>query len=82
MPVTIKAIREQLEAMGPQHVSSNNAEIQIDTVAPLQSQTDYTAPNTLYVGWYPSCRRTARPTSLSSRTRPCRSTIKRRCSST
>ncbi len=50
MPITVKAIREQLELYKPEHISSNNTEIYIDTILPLQSQTDFSAQNTLYVG--------------------------------
>ncbi len=50
MGVTVKAIRERLEALGPEHISSNNTEIQIEAVTPLKSQTEFGAQNTLYVG--------------------------------
>ena len=50
MPITVKAIREQLEPFSPEHLSSNNTEMPIDTVAPLRPQSDFSAPGTLYVG--------------------------------
>ncbi len=50
MPITVKAIREQLEPFNPEHLSSNNTEMPIDTVAPLQHQSDFSAPGTLYIG--------------------------------
>ena len=50
MPITIKAIREQLEDLHPEHLSSNNPEVQINNVSAIRAQTDGMAPDTLYVG--------------------------------
>ncbi len=51
MPVSVKAIREQLESFRPEHVSSSNAETLIDFILPLRPGIDISAQDTLYVGF-------------------------------
>lgn len=50
MPVTLNAIREQLETFRPDHISSNNTEVQIEAILPLKADIDCNAQNTLYIG--------------------------------
>jgi sugar diacid utilization regulator len=51
MPVSIKAIREQIELFRPAHVSSYNAENLIDFILPLGPEIDAGAQDTLYIGY-------------------------------
>ncbi len=50
MPVSVKAIREQLEAFHPNHLSSNNADTLINFILPLGPGIDVSAQDTLYIG--------------------------------
>lgn len=50
MPISVKAIREQIETFCPDHISSNNADTPIDFIMPLGPDIDVRAQNTLYVG--------------------------------
>ena len=50
MPVSVKAIREQIESFRPAHVSSNNAESLINLILPLGPDIDTGAQDTLYIG--------------------------------
>jgi sugar diacid utilization regulator len=50
MPITVKAIREQIEVFHPDHISTGSAENQIDTILPLRPDVNAGAQATLYVG--------------------------------
>jgi sugar diacid utilization regulator len=50
MPITMRAVREQLDTFKPVHLSSNNLETVIEKVEPLRSETDTGSQNTLFVG--------------------------------
>jgi hypothetical protein len=50
MPVSVKAIREQLEVFHPSHLSSNNAETLVDFILPLGPGIDVSAQDTLFIG--------------------------------
>ena len=50
MPIKVKAIREQIEAFRPEHISSGGMENQIDKILPLRPDADASAQDTLYIG--------------------------------
>jgi sugar diacid utilization regulator len=51
MPISIKAIREQIETFSPDHISSGSTENLIDTFLPLKPDVDTAATGTLYIGY-------------------------------
>jgi hypothetical protein len=60
MPITVKAIREQLEPFRPEHISSGNIECRIDKIVPLGPAVDAGAQDRSISGCPPGCRRAAR----------------------
>jgi sugar diacid utilization regulator len=50
MPITFRAIREQLVSFGPVHLSSNSQETVIEKIAPLRTGADDGAQNTMLIG--------------------------------
>ncbi|SHI21655.1 PucR C-terminal helix-turn-helix domain-containing protein [Sporobacter termitidis DSM 10068] len=50
MPVTVKAIREQVGAFRPDYISPGGADNQIEKILPLRPDADTGAAGTLYVG--------------------------------
>jgi sugar diacid utilization regulator len=50
MPITVKAIREQIASFGPTHLASNNLDTAVEKIVPLRQELDSSAQNTLFVG--------------------------------
>jgi sugar diacid utilization regulator len=50
MPITVRAIREQIESFCPTHLASGNLDTAIEKIAPLRLDTDCSDQNTLFVG--------------------------------